>query len=48
MKNTQKMMTFKEIPVFYESDSRSSKGLLGLMFDIRSFEAKNRLLEFDH
>ena len=24
------------------------KALLGLMFDVRSFEAKNRVFEFDH
>ena len=31
-----------------EKFSKSSEGLLGSMFDVRSFEAKNMVFEFDH
>ena len=31
-----------------EKFNKSSEGLLGLMFDAHSFEAKNRVFEFNH
>ena len=31
-----------------EKFNKSSEGLLGLMFDAHSFEAKNKVFEFNH
>ena len=33
---------------FDEKFSKSSEGLLGSLFDVRSFKAKNKVFEFDH